>query len=70
MAERSKAVDLSSIISGCVGSNPTSGTHTLTVVKAIAIFLLHVLHSRAWFNILLHAAQLSIAQLVERGTVM
>ena len=25
MAERSKAVDLSSIIFGCVGSNPTSG---------------------------------------------
>ena len=35
MAERSKAVDLSSIIFGCVGSNPTSGkqltcTHSLT----------------------------------------
>ena len=30
MAEWSKAVDLSSIIYGCVGSNPTSGTHIHT----------------------------------------
>ena len=31
MAERSKAADLSSVISGCVGSNPTSGKHNIYI---------------------------------------
>ncbi len=35
MAERSKAADLSSVIFGCVGSNPTSGNfyYTFLYVK-------------------------------------
>ena len=32
MAERSKAADLSSVIFGCVGSNPTSSKIIITVV--------------------------------------
>ena len=45
MAERSKAVDLSSIISGCVGSNPTSSTTNILIYINIIIIQLHIFYA-------------------------
>ena len=54
MAEWSKAADLSSVIFGCVGSNPTSGTYNYNIFVARIDYATRIecIHTHIAYNIL------------------